>query len=301
MILWGANNIFSLIFSDGSIREARLKGKVLALDDEPHNPLSPGDYVQVDESGQITHRCPRTNAFHRWNKKRMGMQTLAANIDQVLIMGCVQSPPFRPRFIDRALLCAQYDDIQSLVVINKVEGPLSPQVQERIGDFSRLGYPVIPISVHTGYGLDELARVLHQKTTAFVGQSGVGKSSLLNTLLPDVGAKIGDVSEKYQRGRHTTTLSRCYPGPDSRTYFIDTPGVRELDVSFIEPDQLGFYFPEFEEFRSECAISGCTHNHEPHCRVEQAFEDGLIHEDRYESYLRILEEITYARKGRYSR
>jgi len=300
-VIWGANNIFMILGADGVVRESRLKGKILKLDDEPHNPLSPGDWVALDPFGQIIQRSPRRNAFHRWNNKRSSLQTLAANVDQVLILGCVGIPPFRPRFLDRAIIACVYDDVPFVIGINKIELEMGIEEKERILHYKQLGYPVFMFSLHTKEGTEALISQLKNRTTAFIGQSGVGKSSLLKFLSPEVVTKIGDISEKYQRGRHTTTLSRMYFTKIDSTRYIDTPGVRELDLSFLEPEQLGFYFPEFEEHRWNCAMTSCTHEHEPGCQVEKAFEEGKIHEDRYESYLRILQEIRFARKGRYNR
>lgn len=298
-ILWGANNIFSLLTSSGQVVESRIRGKILNLDDDPHNPLAPGDRVEIDNQYRIIQRLPRKNAFHRWNKKHQSLQTLAANIDQMIILGGIGNPPFRPRFLDRAIISCLYDEIPFIIAINKFELGPSREVIERLNLYSSLGYSVIPISVHSPDGLSELEPLLKGHITGCVGQSGVGKSSLLKRLYPQSNPKIGDISEKYQRGRHTTTLAKMYIKDNDQEGFIDTPGVRELDVSFISPDQLTFYFPEFEPFRKDCSLTSCTHDHEPGCKVVEAFEDGLIHPDRYESYLRILQEITIYRKGRY--
>lgn len=306
-VLWGANNIFALGLLSGEdpreTWECRLKGKRLKVDDDPYNPLSPGDRVMVDRHGTILERLPRANAFHRWNIKRNNLQTLAANLDQVVIMGSVGTPPFRPRFLDRALICAEYDSVTPIIAINKTDLGVTDEVLERLAVYHGLGIPVLLFSVETGEGMPELLSLLSNRVTGIVGQSGVGKSSLLQSIFPEVVIKIGEVSEKYQRGRHTTTLARMYlhwsgdGTPDLK--IIDTPGVRELGMNFITHADLSFYFKDFDPYRSQCAFSSCTHDHEPGCAVTQAFEDDLIHPDRYESYLRILQELTLVKQRKY--
>jgi ribosome biogenesis GTPase len=298
-VLWGANNIFMVLTSSGQVLESRIRGKILDLNDDPHNPLAPGDRVEIDDKARIIQRLPRKNAFHRWNKKHQALQTIAANIDQMVILGALGTPPFRPRFLDRAILTCLYDEIPFILAINKFELGPSKDIIERLEVYQSLGYQVVPISVHSAEGLIELEPLLEGKITGCVGQSGVGKSSLLKRLYPLTNPKIGEISEKHQRGRHTTTLAKMYIKDSDLEGFIDTPGVRELDVSFFEPEQISFYFPDFEPYRQECALSSCTHDHEPGCKVIDAFEEGHIHHDRYESYLRILQEVKFYRKGRY--
>jgi ribosome biogenesis GTPase len=306
-ILWGANNIFSAgridDFTADHTIECRIRGKRLKVDDDPYSPLAPGDRVVIDSDHTILQRLPRNNSFHRWNLKGQNLQTLAANLDQIVIMGAVGTPPFRPRFLDRALICAEYDSVPPIIAINKIDHGLDDQVEERLEVYRQLGIPVYLFSVKSEEGLDELLDVIGTKLTGFVGQSGVGKSSLLQKLFPGQPIKIGAVSEKHQRGRHTTTLARMY-FRSMGTYqqgikVIDTPGVRELGLQFIAPQELSFYFHDFDGLRDKCTYNGCTHDHEPGCKVIEAFESGQIHPDRYESYLRILQEIVFAQHRKY--
>ena len=300
-VLWGANNIFCVLTEAGDEIECRFKGKLLKTEEEHHNPLAPGDLVLFDEDCLIIERCARENSFRRWNKKHRSLQTIAANIQRACVVSSVGSPPFRPRFVDRAVIAAAYDEIPVTIIVNKAELLVRDEEYRRFEVWEEQGVEVLLISVLRETGLDLVADLVRGKTTAFLGQSGVGKSSLLNALMPDLNSRIGAVSEKYQRGRHTTTLARAYPQADGGAFLIDTPGVRELDLSFIHPQDLQFYFKEFAAFRELCPLSGCSHDHEPDCKVVEAFESDEIHPDRYESYLRILEEIRFARKGRYDR
>lgn len=303
LVLWGARNIFRVMIDEGSDTgneiECRIKGKVLRGVDYSSNPISPGDVVEVDADGLIRSRLARKNAVHRWNRKHGALQTLAVNVDLIIVVASVGTPPFRPRFIDRAIVAAEYDSIPTGIVVNKIDLVGLPRDVERIHLYRRLGFPVHEISVLNDSGIDSFKESVAGKTLAFIGQSGVGKSSLINALVPNAEAMIGDVSFKYLRGRHTTTMSRLYFASDIDARIIDTPGVRELDLSFIETDQIGFYFPEFAPLSAECAISGCTHDHEPGCAVDAALKRGEIHPDRYESYLRIRRENEYARKERH--
>lgn len=298
-VLWGANNIFVVLGPGGQELECRLKGKQLKLEEDQHNPLSPGDLVHYSADGMIHERLERNNAFHRWNRKHGALQTIAANIDRAYIVASVGVPPFRPRFVDRALIAAAYDDIPSTVILNKTELGFDEEVRSRLAAWRQIGIEVQEISVHANLGIEGILRDLSQGNIALLGQSGAGKSSLINALIPERDLRVGEVSTRYQRGRHTTTLARAYRVPDRDSFLIDTPGIRELDLSFIHPQDLPFYFVDFEPYREECALSSCSHDHEPDCAVSKACDDGALHPDRYESYLRILDEIREARKGRY--
>jgi ribosome biogenesis GTPase len=269
----------------------------------------------------------RRNCFTRSNQKGLGVnrsassQLLAANIDLILCVVTPASPPFRPRFLDRALVQAEISGVPAVIVCNKwdlFDG--DGDIDERLEDFARIGYPVLRVSAKTGEGMDELRRLtagtkeraeaikslkfdeLHSNSSAnnpksdtllavLVGQSGTGKSSLINALLPEAGQRVGDINEKYDRGNHTTAMSVLFEGEGGR--FIDTPGIRRLLPDGISGGELIIYMKEFAPLAGKCSYGlSCSHKTEPGCKVLEAVAAGVIHEDRYDSYLRIREELS---------
>jgi len=296
-ILFGMNNIFNVLpLNNREVLECRIKGKILKDSRGAYNPLAPGDIVEfeIDENhagkGMILSRDERINYFSRWNKKRKSPQTLAVNLDILICVTSPELPPFRPRFIDRALISSERGGVPSLIVMNKIDQPINDQVKDRLNNYKELGVEVFYCSAETGEGIDLLKERIKGKTVAFVGQSGVGKSTILNLIEPDINQKTAEVSKKYSRGKHTTCYSIMVENSNGGK-IIDTPGVRELLLYDIEELELQEYFPEMESHFGTCTYSSCTHIHEPGCTVLQALKDGLIHTDRYESYLRIMEEL----------
>ena len=271
----------------------RIKGKVLHLEQFEYNPLAVGDLVEFtpysEDEGLITRRLERTSSFVRWNVKLEKNQTIAANMDQVAIITSAYEPPFRPRFLDRAITCVHGCDV--LIVMNKCDFDLTQEEFDRWALYHRLGYRIIAVSAASGENIEDLKALLRGRTTAFVGQSGVGKSTLVNLIVdPEKKQATGAISEKYQRGRHTTNHSLYLERDDIR--IIDTPGVRELLVPYEERSVLASSFVEFAAFSPMCAYgSGCTHRDEPDCAVVRAVEEGLVDSDRYVSYLGMLESL----------
>jgi len=297
-IYWGINNIFGVV-PEGDTREleCRLKGKVLKSVEDDYNPLSPGDIVEFERNdphgaqAMITSRVPRRNAYRRWNKKRGRPQTFAANLDELVLVSSPESPPFRPRFLDRALVMAALENLNVLLVVNKCDQPISAEVEDRLATYQDLGIEVHLCSSKTGEGIAELKDHLVGSVVALVGQSGVGKSSLLNALTGSAQQRVGELSAKYNRGNHTTNYSLYYPWIAEGGGLIDTPGVRELEVFGMEPSQLMFYWPEFKPYQGQCSFSGCRHLHEPGCAVLKALEAGEIHPDRWASYEKLSAEL----------
>ncbi|MCH3916342.1 MAG: ribosome small subunit-dependent GTPase A [Spirochaetia bacterium] len=289
MITRGINNIFSAK-CEGTVYSCRIKGKQLEAVSGEYNPLSVGDLVEFTvtgtQEGLVTRRLPRRNCFQRWNVKGQCNQTVVANMDLLVCVCSCGVPPFRPRFIDRVIASSQ--GIPVIIVLNKMELDMTEQEQERLELFGRLGYPVFRTSALEERGIEELSDYLRGKLAAFVGQSGVGKSTLVNVLLGS-GQRTGDVSLKYNRGRHTTNYALLLEQGD--LHIVDTPGVRELIVPHRDPIEIANSFPEFREPASRCAYDGCLHDSEPDCEVKRQVEEGLIDADRYESYLRILQSL----------
>ena len=293
MVLYGISNIYKVSLN-GTILDCVIKGKVLKTTEKSYAPLAPGDEVEIDISSsgfsQIVSRMERRSEFCRWNKKGKAPQTLAANADLVVCVSSPVSPPFRPRFIDRVHVTCEIEKIPLLVVMNKNDQVCSADIDTRLAAYTAMDCEVLRCSALTGEGVGALADSIAGRRVVICGQSGVGKTSLLNLLLPDVKKPVGEVSSKHNRGRHTTRHGMLFINPRGG-WIVDTPGIREFEIVEIEPADLSFFFPEMVSFRTQCAIPGCSHDHEPGCAVYEAVGKGIIHVDRYESYLRLLDSL----------
>ena len=302
LVLGGTNNQFEIECSDGKIRLCPIKGKILKECEGYYNPLAPGDRVLIapdeleDNRGQVVSLVKRTNHFVRLNQKENTPQLLAANLDLLVIVTTPDEPPFRPRFVDRALIQADAEHIKPLVLVNKCDLETESDTEERLMEWIRLGYEVMCVSAKTGEGMDDFASRLAGRVSAFVGQSGVGKSSLLNALDKTLAERTSELSEKYGRGTHTTTKGKLFhlpPDTDGKiASIIDTPGVRRFMLHDIPAKDLVLYFPEMEALVGTCSWGlSCTHENEPGCKILEAVYAGVIHEQRYESWQRIRDEI----------
>ena len=256
-----------------------------------------------DNKGQVLSLVPRKNQFVRWNVKGRCPQLLAANVDYMILVTTPDEPPFRPRFIDRELAQAEMLGLTPVIVCNKYDLiDDKPDVEEYLKIWEDLGYRVMRVSAKTGEGISEFIELIRDRLSAFVGQSGVGKSSLVNVLDDSCVLKTGSLSKKYGRGSHTTTkgtlnrlqLNTAYTGGihGEIASIIDTPGIRRFMLHGIEADDLHLYFRDIKPFVGKCKFGmNCTHTSEPGCAVKQAVEDGLIHEKRYDSWMRIRDQI----------
>ncbi len=295
----GINNIYAVVpleqlheLGKVPLYSCRIKGKVLQGVAETYSPLAVGDRVTFvahqGQEGMILERLPRENSFDRWNAKREVNQTLVANMDLIICVTSTDDPPFRPRFIDRAIVCAHYTPV--LIVLNKCDLMLTEFEDDRFQLYKKLGFDTFSMSAFDEAGVVALRKIVEGKVVALIGQSGVGKSTLVNALLGGKAVqKVGEISQKFHRGRHTTNHALMLNA--NGFIIVDTPGMRELLIPHEGPLQIAEGFPEFSDVAGSCSFQPCTHYHEPHCAVKDKLAAGLIDTDRYESYIRMLDSL----------
>jgi len=227
---------------------------------------------------------PRKGILARQYEDRLHI--IAANVDQALIVSSVDLPPLRPHLIDRGIVAAEAGQIEPVIVVNKLDLDEEGVGREVLQRYAALGYRTLGTSVVTGEGIEQLKEVLKDKSSVLIGQSGVGKSSLLNAVQPGLRLRVGDVNVALKRGRHTTTTAQLLK-LEFGGYVVDTPGIRQLELPKIEPGELEAYFVEFVDRVKDCKFADCTHIHEEGCAIKAAVERGEIHPERYESYVRM--------------
>jgi len=275
--------------------DCRIKGKFRTKGITTTNPIAVGDHVDFEMepelgTGVITELHPRKNYIIRKsiNLSRQA-QIIAANLDQAFLVVTLASPRTSLGFIDRFLVTAEAYDIPASLVFNKFD-LFSDEGLEILAGYKaiyeNIGYPCYDVSALEGTGVGQVAALLQDKVTLFSGHSGVGKSSLINALLPDLQLRTTEISEWHDKGVHTTTFAEMFDLPQGG-YIIDTPGIRELGVIDIEKNELSHFFPEMRARLNQCKYNSCRHINEPGCAVIRAVEDGEIELSRYESYLSI--------------
>ncbi|MDE5983259.1 MAG: ribosome small subunit-dependent GTPase A [Duncaniella sp.] len=250
-----------------------------------------------DTASYITAIEPRKNyIIRRASNLSKQAHIIAANLDQVCLIVTLAHPTTSTTFIDRFLATAEAYRVPAVIVINKIDLLDTPDDKEYLDAvaylYESIGYPVIRVSAATGEGVDTLKSMLDGKITLFSGNSGVGKSTLINDLIPDLHLATAEISAMHDTGMHTTTFSEMFavPGMAPCTYIIDTPGVKGFGTLEFDRHEVGHYFPEIFKHSAECRYGDCTHTHEPGCAVRAALDDNLISQSRYASYLSILED-----------
>lgn len=234
---------------------------------------------------------PRTNYLARPDRRGQA-KVIAANIDQLMIITATK-PVLNTRLVDRYLVAAELSGITPVIVFNKIDLPddiKMNELKEQLSIYSKLGYQVIFTSAKQEQGVSSLQSVLVDKISVFVGQSGVGKSSLINSLLPESPAEVGDISDSTNKGRHTTTLTRLYHLPNGGN-LIDSPGIREFGLWQVKPEQAAEGFIEFRPYLGQCRFRDCQHEEEPGCSIRAAVKEGEISQVRWDSYQRIIESL----------
>jgi len=276
-----------------------------------HRPVV-GDRVHVrrvaDDGRILEDHClidgvePRTNLLERARQnRRRGSRPLVANLDQLVVVASAQQPPLRPGLIDRYIAAAEQQGMTPLLCFNKWDlADDDDDAVQRV--YADLGYPSVRTSAITGEGVERLLELLRGHQSAFVGHSGVGKTSLMQCIYPDHDFEVRAVNAHTGRGRHTTTHASLLPLPDGHGpgFVVDTPGIREFGLVGIEPDELATLYVDFGDAAQSCRFSPCTHTHEPRCGVKDAVEAGEIAAVRYEGYCRLYEELRAHWEARYA-
>ncbi len=295
LIIKSTGSWYRVLSQEGKEIDCRIKGKFRIRGITTTNPLAVGDHVEFEmepdqETGIITRLGERRNYIIRKsiNLSRQA-QIIAANLDQAYLIVTLASPRTSLGFIDRFLVTAEAYDIPAGIIFNKLD-LFSDEGLEILAGYqsiyTSIGYPCYQVSAMNHTNIGQVKELLTDKVTLFTGHSGVGKSTLINAILPDLELKTGEISDWSDKGQHTTTFAEMFPLPFGG-FLIDTPGIRELGIIDIEKQELGHFFPEMRSRMKDCRFHNCRHINEPGCAVLEALEEGEIEPSRYESYLSI--------------
>ena len=307
MVVRAQSGFYRVETGDGRIWTATLRGRLkkerqsrglVALGDRvvvrPFERPPEGSASERQVDAAIVERRERERALVRRAPGPKGVwaqDVVVANVEQLLPTFAVRHPDPSMGMLDRFLALAEIDEIDSVIVFNKIELGVPESLRAEIAEFERIGYRTLLTSTETGEGIAALAEALAGRVSAIVGPSGVGKSSLLNALAPGLSLRVGEVSEAVDKGRHTTRVGELHTLPGPRGGRVaDTPGLREIGLWDMDPAELEWGFMEFRGYLNQCRFADCSHRHEPGCAVRAAVEEGAISRRRYESYRRLLED-----------
>ncbi len=297
LVIKNTGSWYQVKTEDGRLVECKIKGNFRLKGIRSTNPIAVGDNVQIimnqEGTAFISEIEDRKNYIVR-RSSNLSKQShiLAANLDQCLLVVTVNYPETSTIFIDRFLASAEAYRVPVKLVFNKIDAYSEDELrylEALITLYTQIGYPCFKISARNGDGLEEIKQALEGNITLFSGHSGVGKSTLINSLLPDIDIKTAEISTYHNKGMHTTTFSEMF-SVTGDGYIIDTPGIKGFGTFDMKDEEVGHYFKEIFETSDKCKYNNCTHRHEPGCAVREAVEKHLISESRYTSYLNILED-----------
>ena len=269
---------------DGSTVRCMTRRLLRTLSTDQRHPVAAGDWVRFGGTGRdgVIHAIePRRTSLCRSSRGRR--HVIVANVDQVLIVSSATLPHLKPGLVDRLIVAAEASGIRPIVCLNKADLVPAASLVPLAGVYARMGYAVVLCSAATGLGIERLRRELDGRVTAVVGQSGVGKSSILNAVAPELGLRVGEVSRDNDKGRHTTTTARLIPCGPGGGAFVDTPGVRQFQLWQVVPAEVPAAFRDLRPIANHCRFPDCTHTHEAVCAVKHAVADGLLDTRRWES------------------
>ena len=292
LVVKNTGSWYTVQTDDGQRLDCKVKGHFRLRGIRSTNPVAVGDRVSVSEGNFITEIEERRNYIIR-KSINLSKQShiIAANVDQALLVVTVSRPQISTTFVDRFLASAEAYRVPVILVFNKIDlldDDERHYQQMLIHLYETVGYECRVVSAETGEGVDAVLPMLEGKITLLSGNSGVGKSTLINRLVPGVNLRTAEISDAHQTGQHTTTFSEMIP--IGKGWLIDTPGIKGFGTFDIEPEELTSYFREIFQFSKDCRFSNCTHTHEPGCAVLQALEDHYIAQSRYQSYLSMLND-----------
>ena len=288
------------VLHDGETVRCRIRGRLRLKGVRSTNPVVVGDEVacEADEGGDyvIADILPRRNyVIRRASNLSKESHIIAANVDQALLMASLRSPETPTEFVDRFLVTCEAYKVPVTILLSKLDLQDAEAVAEFRAVYEGAGYRVLEVSVREGRGVEEVRELLAGRTTLVSGNSGVGKSTLIQAIDPSLDIRTGEISESHHKGRHTTTFSTMYPLAGGGAV-IDTPGIKGFGLIDIDEAELWHYFPEMMRVAPACRFYNCTHTHEPGCAVTEAVKAGEIVWPRYESYLKIRDEDEKYRK-----
>ena len=299
LVIKNTGSWYTVLTDDGLTADCKIKGNFRLRGIRSTNPIAVGDRVEVKDGFIIEIEDRRNYIIRKSINLSKQSHILAANVDQALLVVTVSKPETSTTFIDRFLASAEAYRVPVVLIFNKTDLLTDDELhyqQMMIQLYETVGYECRAISATTGDGVEELRPLLEGKITLLSGNSGVGKSTLINRLVPNANQRVADISDAHQTGMHTTTFSEMIPltphlSPlTSKSWLIDTPGIKGFGTFDIEREELTSYFKEIFEFSKQCRFSDCTHTHEPGCAVLKAVEDHYIAQSRYQSYLSMLDD-----------